>query len=340
MTDASGWRPEDSDGGTRGQDARGSEPRGGEAKGQDPGPGETGTSGGGVGLGARILDLLRGISGSVRRDDDLRASLEGLLDEHEAANGSAADYGEAELIRNALTVGSKDLYDVMVPRADIKAIDAGSTLSETVRELREAAHSRMPVYRDSLDDVVGMLHIKDIMQHWGRDEASFEMSKVLRRVLYAPPSMRVLDLLLEMRATRVHMAMVVDEYGGVDGLVTIEDLVEQVVGEIEDEHDKVARPMIVERADGTLDVDARTELEELEQRLGLDLLDDDRDEDVDTVGGLIFELSGRVPQRGEMVEHETGLQFEILDADPRKIKRVRISGDALVGSGQASAAAP
>lgn len=322
MTDVSGWRASDSDSEAGGQ-SRGGAGGGGASA----GAGASADSGGG--LGARILELLRGVSGSIRRDDDLRSSLEGLLDESEASNGNAADYGEAELIRNALTVGSKDLYDVMVPRADIRAIDAGSTLAETVAALREASHSRMPVYRDSLDDVIGMLHIKDILQFWGKDADGFEMSKVVRRVLYAPPSMRVLDLLLEMRATRVHMAIVVDEYGGVDGLVTIEDLVEQVVGEIEDEHDKVARPMIVERGDGALDVDARTELEELEARLGMDLLDDERDEDVDTVGGLIFELIGRVPQRGEVVEHESGLRFEILDADPRKIKRVRIGAEGM-----------
>ncbi|MFC3230018.1 hemolysin family protein [Marinibaculum pumilum] len=330
MTDASGWSPGGKDEETGANGARPGEAGQGDGRAGEPGY----ESGGGAGLGARILELLRGVSGSVRRDEDLRRSLEGLLDESETGSANAADYGEAELIRNALTVGSKDLYDVMVPRADIRAIDAGSSLSETVAELREAAHSRMPVYRDSLDDVIGMLHIKDMLQYWGREDATFDMSKVVRRVLYAPPSMRVLDLLLEMRATRVHMAMVVDEYGGVDGLVTIEDLVEQVVGEIEDEHDKVARPMIVERPDGSLDVDARTELEELEDRVGLDLLDDDRDEDVDTVGGLIFELSGRVPQRGEVVEHDSGLRFEILDADPRKIKRVRLTGEGLAVAGR------
>lgn len=316
MTDVSGWRASDSDS------------EGGQAGGSS-GNGLGGSSGSDTGLGARILELLRGVSGSIRRDDELRHSLEELLDEREHGNGRPGDYGEAELIRNALTVGSKDLYDVMVPRADIRAIDASLSLEEAVAAMRDAAHSRMPVYRDSLDDVIGMLHIKDLLQYWGKDAASFDMAKVVRRVLYVPPSMRVLDLLLEMRASRVHMAVVVDEYGGVDGLVTIEDLVEQVVGEIEDEHDKVLRPTIVERADGTLEVDARTELEELESRLGLDLLDDERDEDVDTVGGLLFELTGRVPQRGEVVEHESGLRFEILDADPRKIKRVRIGGEAM-----------
>jgi len=328
MTNGSASSADDTDHGTgSGPGAewndRGPDLRGQASQAPQGGPGSGGT------LGARILEMLRGISGSGRRDDSLRSSLEDLLDEHQASSGEGGDYGEAELIRNALTVGSKDLYDVMVPRADIRAIDAGSSLSETIAELREASHSRMPVYRDSLDDVIGMLHIKDILQFWEEGEDGFEMSKVTRRVLFAPPSMRVLDLLLEMRSTRVHMAVVVDEYGGVDGLVTIEDLVEQVVGEIEDEHDKVVRPKIEERADGLLDVDARTELEELEARLGVDLLDDERDEDVDTVGGLIFALSGRVPQRGEVVEHDSGLRFEILDADPRRIKRVRISSQGM-----------
>jgi CBS domain containing-hemolysin-like protein len=184
-------------------------------------------------------------------------------------------------------------------------------------------HTRLPVYRDNLDDVIGMVHIKDLLPYWG-DGAEFKLEPLIREVLFVPPSMRILDLLLQMRDTGVHMAIVVDEYGGTDGLATIEDLVEEIVGEIQDEHDKILPPQIVELPNGALEADARVEVEELERRLGIELLDAERREDVDTLGGLLFTLLDRVPARGEIVRHPAGVEFAVLEADPRRIKRLRI----------------
>jgi CBS domain containing-hemolysin-like protein len=211
----------------------------------------------------------------------------------------------------------------MVPRADIVAVEEKASLDQVVRLFTSAGHSRLPVYREKLDDVIGMAHIKDLMRFWG-SARKFELSQLVRRVLIVPPSMRLLDLLLEMRAKRVHMALVVDEYGGVDGLATIEDAVEQIVGDIHDEHDDARPPSIIERPDGTLEAEARCAVEDLEERLQLRLIDPEREEYVDTLGGLLFSLTGRIPQRGELIKHPTGLAFEVIDADPRRVKRVRI----------------
>jgi magnesium and cobalt transporter len=168
-----------------------------------------------------------------------------------------------------------------------------------------------------------MVHIKDLLPYWG-DGAEFALDRIIREVLFVPPSMRVLDLLLQMRDTGIHMAIVVDEYGGTDGLATIEDLVEEIVGEIQDEHDKILPPRITELPDGALEADGRVEVEDLEAKLGLRLLEPDRREDVDTLAGLIFTLLDRVPARGEVIRHPAGVEFEVLDADPRRIKRLRI----------------
>ncbi|HAE00791.1 MAG TPA: magnesium/cobalt efflux protein, partial [Rhodospirillaceae bacterium] len=186
-------------------------------------------------------------------------------------------------------------------------------------------HSRYPVHRDSLDDVLGMVHIKDVLAATTEPKENFSVRAVMRKVLFVAPSMRVLDLLLQMRMNRLHMALVVDEYGGIDGLVTIEDLVEEIVGEIEDEHDIDRGPKIEHKPDGTWIADARLDIEDLEKRLGPILTDEERQEDIDTVGGLVFTLAGRVPIRGELIPHEeSGLEFEVLEADPRRIKRVRL----------------
>jgi len=180
----------------------------------------------------------------------------------------------------------------------------------------------MPVFRGALDDAIGMIHIKDVLAWHGRD-SEFSLRDIVRKVLFVPPSMQVLELLLEMRATRCHMALVVDEYGGIDGLVTIEDLVEEIVGEIEDEHDRTEEPIMADDPNGTLIADARVTIEMLEERLGV-LASDEEREDFDTLGGLVFSLAGRVPIRGELISHPSGLEFEILDADPRRIKRLRL----------------
>jgi CBS domain containing-hemolysin-like protein len=172
-----------------------------------------------------------------------------------------------------------------------------------------------------MDDVIGMIHIKDVLARLATAEA-FDLGELVRRVLFVSPSIRVLDLLLQMRLERVHMAMVVDEFGGVDGLVTIEDLVEEIVGDIQDEHD-VEEIDMIDRPDGSILADARTEIEDFESRVGPVLSDEER-EDVDTLGGLVFNLAGRVPARGEVVRHTSGIEFEVVDADPRRVKRLRL----------------
>jgi CBS domain containing-hemolysin-like protein len=230
--------------------------------------------------------------------------------------------------------------DVLVPRAEIIAIEADADVRSLMALFSEAQHSRLPVYRETLDDILGMVHIKDLFRELhaaAREqkgeglilpaeflEQRVEASGLMRPVLFAPPSMPAADLLLKMQATHLHMAVVVDEYGGTEGIITIEDLVEQIVGEISDEHDE--EEDLITPTEGGYVVSARAPLEDLEALLGVDLLPPEQDEEVDTVGGLIFTMLGRVPVRGEVVRHKAGLEFEILDADPRRIRRVRVRG--------------
>jgi magnesium and cobalt transporter len=180
----------------------------------------------------------------------------------------------------------------------------------------------MPVFREHLDDVVGMVHIKDVFAFSGAAE-DFALKKILRKPLLVAPQIGVLDLLMQMRQTRTHLALVVDEYGGIDGLVTIEDLVETITGDIADEHDDVEAPMITERPDGALDLNARMPIEDFETKVDPILTEDERDADIDTVGGLVFTLAGRVPTRGEVISHPSGMEFRVLDADARRIRRLR-----------------
>ncbi|MGA3003819.1 MAG: hemolysin family protein [Acetobacteraceae bacterium] len=229
---------------------------------------------------------------------------------------------ERLLIQNVLRLRETTADDVMVPRADIVAMRADLTLEQAIAQIRDDGHSRLPVYREQLDDIIGMVHVKDLFAYIGRPEA-FSLEAVLRKPLMVAPRIRVLDLLLQMRQQRVHLALVVDEYGGIDGLVTIEDLVETIVGEIDDEHDDEATPMVTERPDGTLDLNARLPVEDFEKRMGPVLSEDERDADIDTVGGLVFTLAGRVPANGEVISHPSGLEFRILDADARRIRRLR-----------------
>lgn len=254
---------------------------------------------------------------------DLREALEELLADSDEEGATPIGEEGRELVRNALGFGELRVDDVMVPRADVRGIAVGSGLREVVAAMQDARHSRLLVYRDNLDDVLGVIHLKDLLAYWG-DGAEFSLEQAMRQVLVVPPSMRVLDLLLEMRRSNNRIAVVVDEFGGTDGLVTIEDMVEELVGELADEQDRSGAPQLVENADGTIDADGRVWLEELEDKLGQPLLEgEDRDE-ADTLGGLIFTLLDRVPTRGELVSHPSGYEFEVLDADPRRIKRVRI----------------
>ncbi len=253
----------------------------------------------------------------------MREALEDLLTEAEEEGATAFSEEGRELVRNALGFGELRVDDVMIPRADIKGIAVESGLRDVVTAMQGAQHSRLVVYRDHLDDVLGVVHLKDLLPFWGDGDA-FSLERTMRPALVVPPSMRVLDLLLEMRRTSKRIAVVVDEFGGTDGLVTIEDMVEELVGELADEHGGAQQPQLIENSDGTIDADGRVWLDELEEKLGLELLDSEERDEADTLGGLIFTLVDRVPTRGEVVAHPAGLEFEVLDADPRRIKRVRI----------------
>lgn len=268
----------------------------------------------------RVRDLAGRGDGEA---NGLRDAFEELIAEADEEGTTSIGQQERELIRNALSFGELRVDDVMVPRADIKGVEVNTPLDAVVRAIQKANHSRLIVYRNNLDDVVGMVHIKDLLPFWGTVE-NFSLEQVTRSVLVVPPSMRVLDLLREMRTTHSHLAVVVDEFGGTDGLVTIEDLAAQIMGELQDEHDQAEQPQIVENPDGSIDAEGRADLEELEERLGVELLGEEERDEADTLGGLIFTLVDRVPTRGEIVHHPRGLQFEVLDADPRRIKRVRI----------------
>ena len=216
--------------------------------------------------------------------------------------------------------------DVMLPRAEIKSVPADISREELVEMFRDTALTRLPVYDGTLDTPLGMIHLKDFALSHGFNgkSSSYELTKMLRPLLFAPPSMPLGVLLQKMQSDRMHMALVIDEYGGVDGLVTIEDLIEQVLGEIEDEHDIAEGRFWTEESPGCFLAQARTPLEDFEAEVGLDLVPDEDDEEIDTLGGLVFMLAGRVPARGEVIHHPDGPDFEVVDADPRRIKRLRV----------------
>ncbi len=273
---------------------------------------------------------LRGLIQKFRRarkaDESLRDAIEELIEDSEPGEGEGGpaeiNPDERLLLQNILHLRDVTAYDVMVPRADITAVELSTPQAELVRLMTGEAHSRLPVYRESLDDVRGVVHIKDVLAHTLKTEP-FDLANMLRKVLFVSPSMRVLDLLLEMRLTRVHMAMVVDEYGGIDGLVTIEDMIEAIVGDIQDEHD-AEEPGMIERPDGSWLADARTDIAHFEEKVGAVLTEEEREADIDTLGGLVVFLAGRVPTRGEIVRHSSGLQIEVVDGDPRRVKRLRL----------------
>jgi CBS domain containing-hemolysin-like protein len=277
---------------------------------------------------------------------DLREDLESVIESH--AEGSA-DGGMAADARTMLgnLVNFQDLRvsDLMVPRADIVGIEEGETLRALLDRFVEANHSRLPVYRDTLDDVVGMIHVKDFLR-WMNTKGRTSKSKsvagislsaselsstvkghntIIRDVLYVPLSMPASDLLFKMKTSHVHLAVVVDEYGGTDGLVSFEDIVESIVGEISDEHDDDEDDVLIKKQnDTTWMADARVAIATLDEMFKVDLLPDDQHDEADTLGGLVFEMGGRVPVRGEVIRHAAGLEFEIVESDLRRVKRVRI----------------
>jgi CBS domain containing-hemolysin-like protein len=301
-----------------------------------------------------LLERLRGLFGlggaSIR--DDIQIALEDT-----SANDDFSAQ-ERAMLKNVLNLHELRVEDVMVPRADIIAVGLDATLREVLRVFRTAGHSRLPVHAETLDDPRGMVHIRDFVDYLAASAESASASKrksgaapetksgesgetasapildlavplaqanILRPVLFAPPSMPALDLLVKMQATRTHMALVIDEYGGTDGLVSIEDIVEMIVGDIEDEHDLDDEPQIVAAADGTFVIDARASLEDASKAVGTELAGDDLAEEIDTVGGLIASIAGHVPVRGEIVADPVrGIEYEILDADPRRVTRIKL----------------
>jgi CBS domain containing-hemolysin-like protein len=274
-----------------------------------------------------LMSLFRGLRGKSNGENSLRDSVEALIEQREE-QAEPIDPEEHTLIANVLKLGTVTVEDAMVPRADIDAVEDDTPLNEVVAAMTKKGHSRIPVYQGTLDEVIGMIHIRDVLGAVERANGGNKrpsLPNLVRQVLFVAPSMRVLDLLLQMRKSRNHMALVVDEYGGIDGLVTIEDLVEEIVGEIEEEHEAATAPRMEECPDGTIVVDARLPIEELEERAGSLLAGNEEEADVDTLGGFVSVLAGRVPVRGELIVHrDSGLEFEIMDADPRRVKMLRV----------------
>lgn len=265
-------------------------------------------------------------------------------------NGQAAPNAaeaQVDLVDQAEVFQTLRVSDVMTPRADVAALEISTPLDEVVRQFVDVEHSRVPIYRETLDDPVGVVHVKDVLRMIAPSEDPDAppppwkepvLHRLRREALYVPASMRTADLLLKMRVARIHMALVIDEFGGTDGLVTMEDLIEAVVGEIDDEHDEEEEPGIVARPGGVFEADARVPLEELEALLGATLTPTDFEEEIDTAGGLVAALAGRVPQRGEVIVHPDGYEFEVTEADPRRIRRLRIRRPARPSDGAEIAA--
>jgi len=270
-----------------------------------------------------IRALLTKIFPALQQPSSRRDELESLLSVSEADRTSFDPHEEA-LLRNILGLQDLNASDVMIPRADIVSVSMAESFSEIISQMTAANHSRLPVRRDTLDDIAGIIHIKDVFAHLHAGKAP-DIATLLRPALFVAPTIRLLDLLHEMRLRRRHLALVVDEFGGVDGLITIEDLVEEIVGEIEDEHDQTVQPQMTFNEDGSILAEARLEVKELESLAGRLLEDDERDE-IDTLGGLVCAVAGRVPGRGEVVRHPSGLQFEVIEGDPRRLSLLRIRG--------------
>ena len=260
-------------------------------------------------------------------EDTLRDQLEEAIDRHEGdpapdAKGDLTPL-ERQMVRNLLHFGERDAGDVGVPRADIVAVEEATSFAHLVQIFAEAGHSRLPVYREKLDTIVGMIHLKDVFAILAADAPHpAAITALIRQPLFVPMSRGALDLLADMRQTRVHLAVVLDEYSGTEGLVTIEDLIEEITGEIEDEHDDAPEVLLIPLDGGAWEADARVELEDIGETIDERLAE--ADSDVDTIGGLTAVLAGRVPETGACIDHPTGWRIEVLDADERRVNRVRL----------------
>lgn len=269
------------------------------------------------------------------------AAVEEALREREA-NGEQIELAHKDMILRAARFDRLKVADVMRPRAEIVAIEANATLGEAARVFSESQHSRLPLYGETLDDPQGFIHVRDVLSLLTPDEAGEAkaqfsdraLARIRREILYVPQSMTLATLFLKMQSSRIHLALVVDEYGGTDGLVSMEDLVEQIVGAIEDEHDEDAS-LVIERPGGAFEVDGRAPIDQLEAKLGTALEIPEHEDEFDTAGGLAVALAGRLPQRGEILHHPSGFDVEIIDSDPRRVKRVRIKRSLESGANKA-----
>jgi len=258
-----------------------------------------------------------------KSDNGLREAIEEYIEDPEELDADPVTSHERLLLSNILKLQDMKVVNVMVPRADIIAIDVNTSKEDLYTHLSEKQCSRFPVYNGTLDEVLGTVHIKDIVECIA-NKRKIDLFDLMSEVPIVSPSMPVLDLVLKMRQSKRHMALVVDEYGGIDGLVTVGDIIEAIIGEVDDEHDIQEDPSITEHKDGSVIADARVNLEEFEERYGTILTEEEREES-DTLGGLVFDTAGRVPARGEMITHDTGMVFEVLEGDPRRIERIKIT---------------
>jgi len=274
--------------------------------------------------GSRLWRGMRALIWGEDSEQTLREEIEEAIDEADESRQVAGDLTpvERQMLRNLLHFGDETAGDICVTRGDIVSVPSTIGFDGLVQAFADAEHSRLPVYGDSLDEIVGMVHIKDVFSAMIDKERDRSMAALMRNPLFVPESMGVIDLLARMRAQRIHLAIVVDEFGGTEGLVTIEDVVEEIVGEIEDEHDVEEAGMLSRLDEGVWEADARIELEDLAEAVDARLVWEE--DEVDTLGGLVFLLAGHIPTRGESVLHPSGWRLEAIDSDPRKILRVRL----------------
>ena len=274
-----------------------------------------------------LTRLIRRFLRGGEADQSLRAQLEEAIDEHEEDGGSVSGNGdlsplERQMLRNLLHFSEHDADDVAIPRGEIVAIPRSASWEAVIEAFAEHGHSRLPVYADTLDEVVGMMLIKDVFTYLAQGKAPKDWTQLMRQPLFVPQSRNALDVLGDMRASRTHLAVVVNEYSGTDGIITIEDLVEEITGEIEDEHDDAPTDLLVLLGDGIWEADARAELDDVGQRVDLRL--GEIDEDVDTLGGLAFVLAGQVPSVGALLKHDSGWHLEVIAGDEKRVTRLRL----------------
>mgnify|MGYP001486004512 CR=1 FL=1 len=272
-----------------------------------------------------IKKLVSFFSKQPSSNGSLKQSIETVLD-NELKDAEGISKHERLMLLNILKIDGIRSSDIMIPRADIGAVEINDGFKTVLDVFIKESHSRVPVYEKNLDNIVGMIHIKDLVRYQNKQklESNF-LINLKRDILEIPPSMPVLDLLLKMQMTRLHMGIVIDEYGCTDGLITIEDVIEEITGEIEDEHDETNLPMLIKTSSNTFEASARVEIVELQKVTNINYLSERENDDIDTLGGLIFSIAGRVPQRGEIIKHSSQTTFEIKDADPMKVKSIKIT---------------